>query len=120
MEYKTRCMGTRMVYKTLCMGTMISGVGKEYKVQRPRYQCPVRRVWEGAPLPPSPGVWRSAVSSPIGAWGGVPEAEVYKNFKSYSKTVIIVFLCDFQCACVHVKKKQHECLQSGLLKASPA
>ena len=31
--------------------------------------------WRGLhPLPLSKGVWGSAVSSPIGVWGGAPEA----------------------------------------------
>ena len=32
---------------------------------------------EGAPLPPSQGVWGSAASSPIGVWGGAPEANAF-------------------------------------------
>ena len=35
------------------------------------------RVREGAPLPPSQGVWGSAASSPLGVWGRAPEANAF-------------------------------------------
>ena len=41
----------------------------------------------GTPLP-SKGVWGSAVSSTIGAWGGAPEANalcIQKNSENYTK-----------------------------------
>ena len=45
-------------------------------------------VREGGTLPAQQGVWGSAVSSPIGAWGGAPEANAFcvqKNSKNYTK-----------------------------------
>ena len=53
---------------------------------------------------PSKGVWGSAVSSPIGAWGGAPEANAFcvqKTPKTIQKSdgqeafkiVSILFIC---------------------------
>ena len=54
-----------------------SGVGREYKVQRPTAvvpHLPGEGAGGGHPSRPARGGWGSAGSYPIGVWGGAPEA----------------------------------------------
>ena len=63
------------------------GVGPDEGEGRRWAGLPGEGAGGGAPLPPSKGVWGSAVSSHIGVWGGAPEANAIalKDSENYAR-----------------------------------